>query len=332
MSPRIIPGLLALALICFSGSQIGAAPSWEPRRDLTDAERLDYSVAESELVGIGQVVGVVDALVPPAGAAGGRGVGPYRYVVFQPARWLKGAEPLAPLAVGFDDPASPVFDRLREHVRADSGQVLIFLRRRAGGAPGGEPAAEPAPAKAARAKARGTRELPAPAEPAADPARLARCEWVLDESPYLYGGGVATLRPGDDEVVERTLVDAAHSRTLESLVVTANLACLGTEVGDAPCAIGGRDGRCARVHIDQMLAGSTTDAEVPVYSLLPGGVPAGQSLYFLRQTADGPYEILAFAAGVMPVRSGRVEPLGKPLADVQAAILQIVRARRGPGD
>jgi hypothetical protein len=313
MRPRVLFGVLAPVLLV---STAAAAGGYEPRRDLTDAERLEYSVAESELVGMGNILGVVDAL---AAAPGSPHLSPYRYVLLQPEKWLKGDLPLRPLPVGFGDPASPVFERLRERAKADSGHVLIFLRRRPG-LPG-------APEEPPKASGKG-----APKEAASDPTRLPRYEYLVDESPYLYGGGVAGLQPGDEEVVLRTLDEATRSRSMESLVVNSSLAVLGTALGEAPCRVAGRDGECTRVRIDQMLAGSTLDAEISVYSLLPEGVPQGQSLYFLRATADGPYEILSFSAGVMPVVNGRVQPLGKRLEEVQAGILAVVRAKRGPGD
>jgi hypothetical protein len=316
MRSLFLAALLGLALAAPRGA--AAAPAFAPRRDLTDAERLEYSVTESDAVGLGTIRGVVDALIPDP--AGGRLV-PYRYVVFAPERWLKGGLALAPVAVGFDDPGSPAFAAARARAAADSARVLVFLRRNAAAAP-----APPPPAGAARGRAA---KDAAPAVPlGAQPV----CAWLVDESPYLYGGGMTSLREGDAEAVLRTLDAAARSRTLESLVVTSTLAVLGTDVGETPCRVGGRDGSCARVRIDQMLAGSTLDAEIPVYSLLPDGVPEGQSLFFVRATGDGPYEILSFSAGVMPVRGGRVEPLGKPLADVQATVLRIVREQRGPGD
>jgi len=305
-----------LCLLLAAPRAVAAAAPFEPRRALTDAERLEYSVTESEAVGIGTLRGAVDALVPPPG--GGRPV-PYRYVVFEPEQWLKGGLPLAAVAVGFGDPASPAFDAARRRAAGDSARVLVFVRR--------GPGAPAAPTRAGRTRNAAAAPAPAP-PPGAQPA----CEWIVDESPYRYGGGMKSLAEGDAEAVRSALVEAARARSLEALVVTSTLAVLGTRAGDTPCRVGGRDGDCARVRIDQMLAGSTIDAEIPVYSLLPGAIPEGQSLYFVRATGDGPYEVLSFAAGVMPVRDGKVEPLGRPLAKVQAEILGIVREKRGPGD
>lgn len=276
------------------------------KRDLTDNERLDYSVAESQVILRGQLLEVVDAMVPVAGA--GKLVN-YRYTLVQPQSWLKGAPAWVkgtpankPVVVAFDEGSADLFQTIRGWA-GSSDEIVLFLK------------------KADKA---------APSAPAG--SKLATVDYVLEDSPYLYQRGILKVGPGDESSIDERMKSTAASRSLDSLVVRSSLALLGTAVGEGLCRIEGKDNHCERVRIDRMLAGSTMAGEIPVYGLFDGPMPTGQSIYFLRQTNDDSYEILSFRAGVMPVENGKVEPLGKPLNDVLGRIKTVVRATRGPGD
>ena len=271
------------------------------KRDLTDNERLDYSVAESQTIVRGQLLEVVDALVPEPGSSK---LETYRYAVVQPKKWLKGSAPNKAFAVGFAADAADLFQTIRGWA-GESDEVVLFLHKL------------------------GKAELfPAPAAG----SRLATVDYVVESSPYLYERGALKVGPGDELRIDDRMLAAAQSRSLDSLVVRSSLALLGTTVGEGLCRIQGQDNHCERVRIDRLLAGSTTAGEIPVYGVFEGPVPRGQSLFFLRQTNDDSYEILSFRAGVMPVENGKVAPLGKPLNDVIGRIKIVARATRGPGD
>jgi hypothetical protein len=296
--------LLAAAISLAAAAPVARAESI--KRELTDNERLEYSVAESPFILRGQLLEVVDALVPTAG--GGR-LAPYRYALVQPQSWLKGAPPWVkgqpvnkPVVVGFDESSKDLFDTVRGWA-ASTDEVVFFLQK---------------PTNVAVAPASGS--------------KLPGVEYVLGDSPYLYQHGMMKVGAGDEAAIDAQMKASAASRSLDSLVVRSSLALLGTAVGEGLCRIEGRDNHCERVRIDRMLAGSTMAGEVPVYGLFDGPIPTGQSIYFLRQTNDDSYEILSFRAGVMPVENGKVEPLGKPLNDVIGRIKTVVRATRGPGD
>jgi hypothetical protein len=276
------------------------------KRELTDNERFDYSVAESRVILRGQLLEIVDAMVPATGA---KNLVSYRYALVQPQNWLKGAPTWVkgtptnkPIVIGFDERSTDLFQTVRGWA-GSTDEVVFFLKK---------PAKDP-PAPAASSK-------------------LPSVEYVLEDSPYLYQRGVMKVGPGDETAIDERMKATAASRSLDSLVVRSSLALLGTAVGEGACRIEGKDNHCERVRIDRMLAGSTMAGEVPVYGLFDGPIPTGQSIYFLRQTSDDSYEILSFRAGVMPVENGKVEPLGKPLNDVLGHIKTVVRATRGPGD
>jgi len=284
---------------------LSAAPSAaraEIKRDLTDSEKLDYSVAESQAIVRGKLLEVVDAQVPQAGGAK---LVSYRYVLVQPQKWLKGAGANKPIAIGFGDDGEDLFRTIRSWAASETDEVMLFLHKLAKG-----------------------ESFPAPSAL----SHLASVDYVLEASPYQYERGAMKVGPGDDIRIDERLEGAARSRTLDSLVVRSSLALLGTKVAEGECRIAGRGQTCARVRIDRLLAGSTVDAEIPVYGVFEGPVPSGQNLYFLKQTPDDSYEILSFRAGVMQVENGKVERLGKSLSDVIGRIKIVARATRGPGD
>jgi len=279
---------------------VSAASADAIKRDLTDNERLDYSVAESQAILRGQILQLVDAMVP---APGGSKLVNYRYAVLQPLKWIKGTAPNKTVVVGFDEGSADLFDTVRGWA-GSTDQVVLFLKK--------------------------SEAFPAP--PASAASKLPPVDYVLEDSPYLFQRGIMKVGPGDDLAIDERIKATAASRSLDSLVVRSSLALLGTAVGEGLCRIEGKDNHCERVRIDRMLAGSTMAGEVPVYGIFDGPIPSGQSIYFLRQTNDDSYEILSFHAGVMPVENGKVEPLGKPLNDVLGHIKTVVRATRGPGD
>jgi len=284
---------------------LSAAPSAaraEIKRDLTDSEKLDYSVAESQAIVRGKLLEVVDAQVPQAGGAK---LVSYRYVLVQPQKWLKGAGANKPIAIGFGDDGEDLFRTIRSWAASETDEVMLFLHKLAKG-----------------------ESFPAPSAL----SHLASVDYVLEASPYQYERGAMKVGPGDDIRIDERLEGAARSRTLDSLVVRSSLALLGTKVAEGECRIAGRGQTCARVRIDRLLAGSTVDAEIPVYGVFEGPIPNGQNLYFLKQTPDDSYEILSFRAGVMQVENGKVERLGKSLNDVIGRIKIVARATRGPGD
>ena len=284
---------------------LSAAPSAaraEIKRDLTDSEKLDYSVAESQAIVRGKLLEVVDAQVPQAGGAK---LVSYRYVLVQPQKWLKGAGANKPIAIGFGDDGEDLFRTIRSWAASETDEVMLFLHKLAKG-----------------------ESFPAPSAL----SHLASVDYVLEASPYQYERGAMKVGPGDDIRIDERLEGAARSRTLDSLVVRSSLALLGTKVAEGECRIAGRGQTCARVRIDRLLAGSTVDAEIPVYGVFEGPIPNGQNLYFLKQTPDDSYEILSFRAGVMQVENGKVERLGKSLSDVIGRIKIVARATRGPGD
>ena len=284
---------------------LSAAPSAaraEIKRDLTDSEKLDYSVAESQAIVRGKLLEVVDAQVPQAGGAK---LVSYRYVLVQPQKWLKGTGANKPIAIGFGDDGEDLFRTIRSWAASETDEVMLFLHKLAKG-----------------------ESFPAPSAL----SHLASVDYVLEASPYQYERGAMKVGPGDDIRIDERLEGAARSRTLDSLVVRSSLALLGTKVAEGECRIAGRGQTCARVRIDRLLAGSTVDAEIPVYGVFEGPIPNGQNLYFLKQTPDDSYEILSFRAGVMQVENGKVERLGKSLNDVIGRIKIVARATRGPGD
>ena len=295
---------LAAGLALVLAASVARAES--VKRELTDNERFDYSVAESQVILRGQLLEIVDAMIP---APGQKSLVSYRYALVQPQSWLKGQPNWVkgtpankPVVIGFDEGSADLFQTIRGWA-GSSDEVVFFLKK---------------PDK----------DAPAPASA----SKLPTVEYVLEDSPYLYQHGLMKVGPGDETTIDQRMKATAASRSLDSLVVRSSLALLGTAVGEGLCRIEGKDNHCERVRIDRMLAGSTMAGEVPVYGLFDGPVPTGQSIYFLRQTNDDSYEILSFRAGVMPVENGKVEPLGKPLNDVLGHIKQVVRATRGPGD
>jgi hypothetical protein len=274
----------------------------EIKRDLTDNEKLDYSVAESQAILRGKLLEVVDAQVPEAGSSK---LASYRYVLVQPKKWLKGVGTSKPIAIGFRDDGEDLFRTIRSWAASETDEVMFFVHKLGKG-----------------------ETFPAPAAV----SRLATVDYVLEAGPYQYERGAMKVGPGDDIRIDERLEGAARSRTLDSLVVRSSLALLGTKVSEGDCRIAGRGETCARVRIDRLLAGSTIDAEIPVYGVFDGPIPSGQNLFFLKLTPDDSYEILSFRAGVMSVENGRVEPLGKSLNDVIGRIKIVARATRGPGD
>jgi hypothetical protein len=284
-----------LSLACAAPSPVASAI----KRELTDNERLEYSVAESPYILRGQLLEVVDAMVPVAGQSK---LATYRYALVQPQKWIKGAALTKPVVVGFNDDTADLFQTVRGWA-GSTDEVVFFLEK---------PDKFPAPAPS---------------------WRLSPVDYVVEDSPYLYQRGMVKVGPGDELAIDERMRDTQASRSLDSLVVRSTLTLLGTTVGDGDCRIAGRgDQRCARVRIDRLLAGSTTAGEIPVYGVFDGAIPRGQSLFFVRETADDSYEILSFRAGVMPVENGKVAALGKPLNDVIGRIKIVARATRGPGD
>lgn len=295
---KLWPFFAAALALCAAPS---AAPA-EIKRDLTDSEKLDYSVAESQAIVRGKLLEVVDAQVPQAGSAK---LASYRYVLVQPKKWLKGAGANKPIAIGFGDDGEDLFRTIRSWAASETDEVMLYLHKLDKG-----------------------ESFPAPSAL----SHLASVDYVLEASPYQYEHGALKVGPGDDIRIDERLEGAAKSRTLDSLVIRSSLALLGTKVAEGDCRIAGRGQTCARVRIDRLLAGSTVDAEIPVYGVFEGPIPSGQNLYFLKQTPDDSYEILSFRAGVMQVENGKVEPLGKSLNDVIGRIKIVARATRGPGD
>jgi len=159
--------LTACCACCWPRPRRRRGRPFEPRRALTDAERLEYSVTESEPWASAPCAAPWTRVPPPGG---GRPV-PYRYVVFEPEQWLKGGLPLAAWPSASATPPR----RLRRGPAARRGDSRACSSSCA--APGA-PAAPPAAAGPATPQRR-----PRPA------GRAAACEWIVDESPYLYGGG-----------------------------------------------------------------------------------------------------------------------------------------------
>jgi len=277
------------------------------KRDLTENERLEYSVAESQTILRGKLLEVVDAMVPAPGAAK---LTSYRYALVEPQKWIKGSPTWVkgqsqnkPVVVGFSDASADLFQTVREWA-GSSDALLLFLRK--------NDASFPAPAGA---------------------SKLPGVDYVLEDSPYLFQRGLLKVNPGDETAIDERMKASAASRSLDSLVIRSSLTLLGTSLGDGDCRIAGHGDRtCTRVRIDRLLAGSTMAGEIPVYGVFDGPLPRGQSLYFVRETPDDSYEILSFRAGVMPVENGKVEPLGKSLNDVIGRIKIVARETRGPGD
>jgi hypothetical protein len=279
-----------------------AAPAEVIKRDLTDNEKLDYSVAESQAILRGKLLEVVDAQVPQAGSSK---LATYRYVLVQPKKWLKGTGATKPIAIGFADGGEDLFRTIRAWAGTETDEVMFFLHKLGKG-----------------------ETFPAPSAL----SRLATVDYVLEAGPYQYERGAMKVGPGDDIRIDERLEGAAKSRSLDSLVVRSNLTLLGTAVSEGDCRIAGRGDRCTRVRIDRLLAGSSVDSEIPVYGVFEGPIPGGQNLFFLKLTPDESYEILSFRAGVMSVENGKVGSLGKSLNDVIGRIKIVARATRGPGD
>ena len=305
MKMRVWPARALAAAILASSLPAAATPV--AKRDLSEDEKLDYSVAESEAIVDGTILEVVDALVPNPVS---HSLGPYRYLLVQPKRWLKGSLPkgslpLKPIAVGFSDAESPIFRDVRGWAASETDELVLFVRRVSSSDP--------------------------PATPAVK-SNLPKIEWVVEDSPYQYERGVLRVRPGDDLAVQQKMDDMAKARSLESLVSRSTLTFLGTPLGEGACRVAGRENTCTRVRIDRLLVGSTMSSEVLLYGLFNDPLPASQSLFFVKETPDESYEVLSFRAGVMPVVNGKVAAIGKPLNDVVGRIKIVARASHGPGD
>src|SRR5215831_4943118 len=208
--PRQTPGvgnMKAWPLFAAAISLTAAAPVARAeaiKRELSNSERLEYSVAESPYILRGQLLEVVDALVPVVGAGK---LTPYRYALVQPQSWLKGAPAWVkgqpankPVVVGFDESSKDLFDTVRGWA-ASTDEVVFFLDK---------------PAKAVAAPASGS--------------KLPVVDYVLGDSPYLYQHGMMKVGPGDEAAIDAQMKASAASRSLDSLVVRSSLALLGTAV------------------------------------------------------------------------------------------------------
>src|SRR5215470_2976975 len=102
------------------------------KRELTDNERLEYSVAESQVIVRGKLLEVVDAMVPVPGAAK---LTSYRYALVAPEKWIKGAPAWVkgtsqnkPVVVGFKDGEDDLFQTIRGWA-GSSNAVILFLKK-----------------------------------------------------------------------------------------------------------------------------------------------------------------------------------------------------------
>src|SRR6266545_63348 len=92
--------LLGIGLLVASSGLLASgshAPTWlAPARLLTEDEKLELALSESDAVGLGYVVAVHDTIVD---VTGGTGI-PYRWLELRAMEWLKGMPGSATLAVG----------------------------------------------------------------------------------------------------------------------------------------------------------------------------------------------------------------------------------------
>lgn len=283
-SARFLGLLLALMTIVHA-SGAGATVYVEPRRPLTESDRLAMSVHFADAIVSGVLISVTDTLTGIRGVRAG--TGRFRALVIFPQEWLKGRRRPGPLLVGL----SP-FERLEPETltRMKAGaSVIVFLRRIPDLRPG-RPLAESA-------------EIPLSNE----------IEWYLNSSPLDWHAGFATFPAEEARGLAAGAIRAELVQNdLPALAARAELVVIAEVIpGGAPCTLNGTNARCMSLTVKTLVAGRDPGPRIKVYSQLPAPIHGRRHLVFLSRRNGDAWEILGVAGqGMLLLDHGVVTRLG----------------------
>jgi hypothetical protein len=148
--------------------------------------------------------------------------------------------------------------------------------------------------------------------------------WVLGQ--HGHEAGIVPLDTVEREELILAVQKAIDRVSLDSLAVRADWIVIGEAlpVSEAtatmPCRIAGLEDWCRAFRVDLWIAGGPGEPVIPVYSVTYVMPFHGSGLLFLEQGPNSVYEVLSAGIGGMPVREGRVAPMGLFVDDVIARI------------
>jgi hypothetical protein len=243
-----------------------------PIRPLTAAEKMEVAVTAAHAIGVGSVLSIQDSIAPD----GMR----WRWMTFQPERWLKGRAPLAQLRIYFPQSSDFGHRQVSEWMHSQPVKCLVF--------------------------ARWVRDPAAP-------------YWVLAENPSYPGEGILRVVDGDSaEVAASQTINRLTPEELarRSTLVVVGVA---TPTRSRVRAYGKQISYTA-VSVDSVLVGSVSPGPLRVYGAFGQLAVTGPVLLMLQAGEQGAYEVVGTTAGVFAISGDVVQGLGQDIASVAIRI------------
>lgn len=150
--------------------------------------------------------------------------------------------------------------------------------------------------------------------------------WGLADGPDPGGPGMRVVPPGKTRDFERQLRTLIARQNVDSVLARAELVVVGRCVDSAPCSPTNGH-RCARVVVEQALAGAPASDTISVFTPLVGDIPTGRAVFFVRSVpGDGCYETVGFQAGCQSFDAERARRWGLSIDDIRSRLRRDGRA------
>jgi hypothetical protein len=242
---------------------------------------MEMAVAHAHAVGVGSVLSIQDSIAPDGM--------PWRWMVFQSRRWLKGNVPAERFRIYFPQSSNFGYREVSEWLRSPPVECLVFLRS------------------------------------VADPNSP---YWVVAEHPDFPGAGVVRLSVGDTARQESSAARAIARLTPEELAWRSAIVVVGeARPTRARIRAYGKVISYTEVGVDSLLVGTVPPGPIRVYGLYGSLGVTGPVLLMLRPGESGAYEVVGATAGVLPIKNGAVEQLGESISSVAGRIRRAVSGR-----
>lgn len=158
--------------------------------------------------------------------------------------------------------------------------------------------------------------------------RSNRSAWTILESQYIYHNGFQYVHATSPDSIERYIRRTIRRAEPDSLSTLADIVIVGSPVGYAECNFRGKSLRCKSIAISQQLYGAPVGNTIKVISPVPGYLPSGEQLLYLKQANNEFYEPIGLAAGAQRIRANKVGRSMREMSVVRTAVQGAERKRR----
>ena len=150
--------------------------------------------------------------------------------------------------------------------------------------------------------------------------------WANVWKTHIPGEGALSLDHVDRSARIRSIKLAYELAKPRNLAKRADLVVRGHHEGSPAVRTANSAGQiCANIVVDEILYGTTSETALPVFTTVPGYVRAEESVYFLKRTPEGPYEVVGLSGGVRVVTGNR---MGRRKDDLRTVRRELKEAKK----